>query len=85
MSTNSQQHHMLINKGIKDTKPRRQFIIDFIKQFKEMCQKEDEYTIITIYANEPWILNEKGGLSDMVNECNLIKLVKWKEMTTSPS
>jgi hypothetical protein len=38
LSSNSQQFYMLQHRGIVDTKPKRQFIIDFCEQFEAICK-----------------------------------------------
>jgi hypothetical protein len=74
MASNSQQHHMLQLRGICNTKPKRQFIIDFCEQFETICNNQHNYVILTLDANEHTDLPDKGGLSELMDKCSLTNL-----------
>jgi hypothetical protein len=74
ITTNCQQTQLLKNRNIYETKPRRQFILDFIDQFQENCNNNDEYTLLLIDANESIRYPERGGISDLIKKCNLIDI-----------
>jgi hypothetical protein len=62
MSTNSQQHHLLILRGINDAKPRVQFIMDFNEQFGAICNNSNNMTILMINTNENMNSPENNGI-----------------------
>jgi hypothetical protein len=74
MSSNSQQHHMLQLRVICETKPKRQFIIDFCEQLEDICNNNNNYVILTLDANEHSDLPEKGGVSELMDKCSLSDL-----------
>lgn len=73
LSTNSQQYYLLKERDI-DAKPRKQFIEDFCKQFKEMFLDTNQYSIVMIDANENIQEPEPGGIIDMLDELNIVNL-----------
>jgi hypothetical protein len=72
MSTNAQQKILLQLRGIMEEKPRRQFIIDFINQFKEQCEDENVYTILMIDKKENVEYPERGGICELIQLCGLV-------------
>jgi hypothetical protein len=74
LSSNSQQYHLMLARGITNIIPRKQFIIDFCKQFEEMCHDVNQMTILTIDANECTSTPEKDGIMDLVEACGLINI-----------
>jgi hypothetical protein len=74
LASNSQQHRILQTRNIPNSKPRSQFIIDFITQFQQLCTSEKDYFILTIDANETMDDNENNGLQQLIQECNLVNM-----------
>jgi hypothetical protein len=74
LSSNSQQYHEMLNRGIENIKPRRQFIIDFCDQFEKMCHDNNQLTLLMIGANECTSSPEKDGILDLVESCGLVNI-----------
>jgi hypothetical protein len=74
LSTNSQQHHAMLNWGIDNVKPRSQFIIDFCEQFEEMCYDTKQLTLLMLDANKCISTPEKDGILDLVETCGLVNI-----------
>jgi hypothetical protein len=71
LASNPQQHNILITRKIDNVKPRRQFIDNFIHQFKDLCNNNNDYFILTIDANETMDDNEPHGIQHIINTLNL--------------
>jgi hypothetical protein len=82
MATNSQQNELLQKRRIT-TKPRKQFIQDFCDQFKEMCNLENEYTLVMLDANESFNQPEIGSITELIIECGLIDIYQTYHQDTS--
>jgi hypothetical protein len=74
LSSNSQQYHIMLNRGIETVKPRRQFITDFCDQFEEMCHEQNQITLLMIDANECISTPEKDGILELVERCVLVNI-----------
>jgi hypothetical protein len=73
MSTSTQQHIMLTARGIPNPNPRKQFVDDFIAQFQETCDNNNNYFILAIDANAT-LGNDRDGLVRLARECNLVDM-----------
>jgi hypothetical protein len=85
MYTDSQQKQLLKNRNIHDTKPKRQFTIDFIEQFQEKCLNVNEYTLLLIDANESLRFPELGGMPELIKVCGLIPRISLRHRGISNS
>jgi hypothetical protein len=72
ISTNSQQHHLLKKRNLCE-KPRRQFIIDFCEQFKQMFIDTNNYNILMIDTNENYEIPDVVGIQELIKELGLVK------------
>jgi hypothetical protein len=73
LSTSTQQHIILAARGIQNPNPRKQFVDDFIAQFQEMCDNNNNYFILAIDANAT-LGKDREGLDRLASECNLIDM-----------
>jgi hypothetical protein len=73
LSTSTQQHIMLAARGIQNPNPRKQCVDDFIAQFQEMCDNNNNYFILAIDANAT-LGKDREGLDRLASECNLIDM-----------
>jgi hypothetical protein len=64
---------MLAARGIQNPNPRKQFVDDFIAQFQEMCDNNNNYFILAIDANAT-LGKDREGLDRIASECNLIDM-----------
>jgi hypothetical protein len=71
LSTYSQQYAMMIEKGYEKPNPRKQFITDFISQFKKLCTETEDYILVAMDANEH-PSNSQEGINKIKAECELI-------------
>jgi hypothetical protein len=73
MSTAHQHTVKIHQRGLTNTTPRKQFIIDFINQFSTICNDSNEFVIVSLDANAN-LIEDTNGLQLMTQECNLIDL-----------
>jgi hypothetical protein len=71
LSTYTQQHFLLKNKGIENPNPREQFIDDIISQFQEECKSVKHMVMFALDANEALGENASG----IIRMCSTLGLV----------
>jgi hypothetical protein len=54
--------------------PRKQFVDDFIAQFQETCDNNNNYFILAIIDANATIRNDRDGLDRLASECNLVDM-----------
>jgi hypothetical protein len=73
LSTAHQQTVKLQQRKINNSTPRKQFVIDFINQFYEICNDPNELVILALDANSN-LTEDIRGLKILAQECNFIDL-----------
>jgi exonuclease III len=73
LSTYNQQFMMMKTNGVKEPDPRKQFVDDFIMQFKKTCLDVNKHIIITLDANST-LGEDPTGMDKIMKECELIDM-----------
>jgi hypothetical protein len=73
MSTAHQQVVKIQQRKLENTTPRKQFIIDFINQFQEICNDPDEFVLLALDANSN-MLDDTNGIQLLARECGMVDL-----------
>jgi exonuclease III len=77
MSTYSQQYFMLLQQGINQPDPRKQFITDMTNLLTFLTENKDNYVILGIDANEA-VTGNNSEICEMITKCNLVDIYARK-------
>jgi hypothetical protein len=74
LTSNAQQVEIQRDRNLQHIQPRKQFITDFIYQFKEMFADENNFNILMIDANENIETPENEGICKLISSLNLVNI-----------